>query len=200
MALEHTFDTVRDFYSNPSYVGIGLWDGDVSVQNFFVYDTSMITEHYDVFDALNAEDYTEASYNAYKDAIEDAKDGFTATEIAELIEALNDAKDGLVDISSLKDVVEEIENEDTSKYTEESVKALEEALENAKAVMVEGNAEDVQDAMDALLEAYDALVEKTTDTPVVDPENPGTGDTTNVAGLMALLLASAYVLLRRKKA
>ena len=70
-----------------------------------------------------------------------------------------------------------------------------------------GTAFPTQEELDALVEelkeAIEALEEKVEDTPVVEPEDkpegPGTGDSTNTAGLLALLLASIYVLLNRRK-
>ncbi|SEF22995.1 fructan beta-fructosidase [Streptococcus gallolyticus] len=37
LAMSYTFDQVEDFFNN-SYVGLGLWDGELEVQNFFVVD------------------------------------------------------------------------------------------------------------------------------------------------------------------
>ena len=35
--MSYTFDQVEDFFNNP-YLGLGLWDGELEVQNFFVVD------------------------------------------------------------------------------------------------------------------------------------------------------------------
>ncbi|SDK15724.1 GH32 C-terminal domain-containing protein [Streptococcus gallolyticus] len=37
LAMSYTFDQVEDFFNN-SYIGLGLWDGELEVQNFFVVD------------------------------------------------------------------------------------------------------------------------------------------------------------------
>lgn len=37
LAMSYTFDQVEDFFNNP-YLGLGLWDGELEVQNFFVVD------------------------------------------------------------------------------------------------------------------------------------------------------------------
>lgn len=37
LAMSYTFDQVEDFFNNP-YIGLGLWDGELEVQNFFVVD------------------------------------------------------------------------------------------------------------------------------------------------------------------
>lgn len=203
LAIEHTFDEVASYYANPSYVGLGLWDGDVSVQNFFVYDTSMVTEHYPIFESLVEDEYTTESYKAYKDAYDEAKAGITALNIAELVEKLNDAKDGLVNVVSLNKVINEVKDTDTSKYTDASVKAFKDALTNAKEALVDGTAKEVDDAEKALVEAYNALEEKpegeTGGSGEGTPEGSDTGDTTNVGFLMMLLLASMGVLLRKRK-
>lgn len=37
LAMSYTFDQVEDFFNDP-YLGLGLWDGELEVQNFFVVD------------------------------------------------------------------------------------------------------------------------------------------------------------------
>ena len=146
LALEHTFDSVLDFYNGPAYVGVGLWNGDVSVQNFFVYaDTDLNTDELyaqvDRYDALDKDVYTDASVEA---------------------------------VETILDKIEGILNDPAT--TQEDVDALTAELKAA----------------------IDGLVEKTTEsTPVA----PGTGDSTNVAGLLVLMFAALMVLeSKRRKA
>lgn len=37
MVMSYTFDQVEEFFNNP-YLGLGLWDGELAVQNFYVID------------------------------------------------------------------------------------------------------------------------------------------------------------------
>lgn len=108
----------------------------------------------------------------------------------------------------LYEVLEGLEELDPEDYTDESVQDVMDVLDEIGELLEDLTAsqEELDALVDKLIDAIEALEEKASDSPVVDPENPedkdepGTGDTTNVAGLMAMLLASAYVLLKRRKA
>lgn len=107
--------------------------------------------------------YTDATAQAVKDAMEDAKtviddENALQTEIDEAYNALKDAVDSLkakVDKEALKKLVEKAETYDLSKYLESSKTDFIPALENAKAVLAdeEATAKDVYDAYNRLQKA-----------------------------------------------
>ena len=68
------------------------------------------------------------------------------------------------------------------------------ALKEGETTIIYSTALGQEEEIDVLVEA------KVEETPEETPVVPPTGDTTNISGLFAILLASMFVLLRRKKA
>ena len=64
--LEHSLAQTEGFYAN-GHVGIGLWDGALDVQNFFVYPTESVSV------AVN--ETTGAAYTTLADALNEAQEG-----------------------------------------------------------------------------------------------------------------------------
>ena len=77
--LNHTFDTVDSYY-NDAYVGLGLWDGDLEVQNLFVtnphaskVNKENLQKAVDKANDVDTSLYTEETVRAYQEALAQAK-------------------------------------------------------------------------------------------------------------------------------
>ena len=77
--LNHTFDTVDSYY-NDAYVGLGLWDGDLEVQNLFVTNPHAskvnkedLQKAVDKANDVDTSLYTEETVRAYQEALAQAK-------------------------------------------------------------------------------------------------------------------------------
>ena len=184
-------------------------------------DSTELSETIESSKEVDESDYTDESVKMLENAIAEAEEvisdeNATQEDVDAALAKLNEAYEALVNIASLKEVIDRVDDTDTSIYTDESVEAFVEAYNKACAALVNGTHESVKIAEAELVEAYEALTEKTVEENeeiVEDPENDleeesddettegsNTGDTTNVTLLLAMLLASAYVLFRRKKA
>ncbi|MDQ0361826.1 beta-N-acetylglucosaminidase domain-containing protein [Breznakia pachnodae] len=89
------------------------------------------------FDTYDSENYTEDSYNAYKDAVENAKgllENGSIDEIANAIKDINEAQEKLQIKSSvdLEAIIKEAEAINGADYTTDSYKKLTTAINNAK--------------------------------------------------------------------
>ena len=122
------------------------------------------------------DNYTISSAKAYQTAIEKGKEIFenpkaTQDTVNEAIQAIQNAKDSLVDLSTLKAAIAAAkEITDLDKYTEEFVKALQEALEKGNKLVEKGNAtkEQVMQVTQAIHDAIASLSEKPT--PELEPK------------------------------
>ena len=150
-------------------------------------DTSALEEAVENAKSLNEEDFTEESWTALEEALEQAEDVLkdpTATqeEVDAAAEELNATAEALeekpeettqpeVDTTELEKAIAKAEKLDKKDYTAKSYKAVEAALKVAKSVLADENAtqEEVDNAADALNKAIKALVPTT-------GKNPGTGD------------------------
>ena len=131
-------------------------------------DNSKLAELVESVSGYSEENYTPETWTAFEKAFEDAQavldDGnATAEEIADAIEALNTAKDQLVeraDNSKLAELVESVSGYSEENYTPETWTVFEKALKDAQAVLDDGNAtaEEIADAIVALNTAKDQLV------------------------------------------
>ena len=100
--------------------------------------------------------------------------------------ALEEAKNALAGL------IETAEGVDRSKYTDETVKALEDALAKAKDALANAEtAEELWNAYDALEDALNGLVEKTTGGN--DSESPDTGDYESGFVAMIMLIAAGVL-------
>lgn len=100
--------------------------------------------------------YTEGSWNAYKDLIDDAKEMLnnaeaTGEDITALVDKINQAKDSLVDISVLRKVVVEL-NYDEVNYTAKSYAKYEALVKAAEDILAKADAtqEEVDKAIESL--------------------------------------------------
>ncbi len=217
LCLTHTYSDVVDYFNNPAKVGVGVWDGSVKVKNFVVNTRNI--------EKLSGDDYTNSSYATYEKLV-DKVASVEASELAALLNEIEKAEAALVNVASLKEVIARVCDTDTDLYTEESANAFILAYNRACAAVVNGTVESVEAAEKALVDAYDALEEKATEsvpggeTGDSDSSDEGTtggstggltggstggtntGDSTNVAGLLAMMLLSLGVILlgKRKKA
>ena len=125
-----------------------------------------VRELKDLIAELSALD--EANYSAYSltpvgAAIAVGKAAITSTTrsvIDDAVAGLKAAKEGLVDVSELVAMVEQLEKLDTSVYTPNSVAALTKALTTAKIVIVGAtNADDVTAAIELVKDARSGLTE-----------------------------------------
>ena len=137
--------------------------------------------------------FEEAKTNAQEllDKVNEGDTSVTQEQINEICKALTDAMDALpmkADKAALQELVNQAEEIDTGKYTEDSAAVFNEALEGAVKILKDENISAAdQAAVDAaeeqLEKAIDGLVEKQPVTAVK------TGDTGNMAVLWAMLLA-----------
>ncbi len=99
---------------------------------------------------VNAENYTETSYAILKAAIEEAEAITDPSKAEELINKINNAKNGLVNIVALKAKLSEIEKLDREKYTKSSYEKLLATVEEASNIMKNGTTEDVKSMIEKL--------------------------------------------------
>lgn len=130
--------------------------------------------------------YTPSTAEAFQAAYDNAKavyEGSAATQEAvdSAYNVLQQAIFGLREIPNkdkLEDLIDEAEELDLSKYTDESAQAVRQALAEAKSVLADENAlaEDVETAERNLSAAIDNLVVKDDTQDPAGPENPGNKD------------------------
>lgn len=114
--------------------------------------------------SLNQSQFTSGSWNKLQNAVASANaicnsNNATPSEVAVAAAEIENAIDGLVDVSQLKGLITKAEEYDSNKYTESSWEQLVNALNNAKYVAGNGSAsrEDVNKAADALSKAISNL-------------------------------------------
>lgn len=198
-ALEKANNVLEDENATQEMMDEAL--ADIQSAKDALVDITGLTDIAEKIEKVNPEDYSEESYKALEEAIEDAQEVLTDPEATqedmdEVVKGLEDAYNNLVEITEIKDVVEDAEKVDPEGYSEESIKALEEAIENAKEAMISGSNEEIEKAIQAIKDALANLEE------MEEPTGSDTGDTTNVGGLLAMMIAALGVLLisRRKRA
>ena len=173
--LEHTFADVEAFFGN-GHVGVGLWDGALNVQNFFVYPL---------------EDPTEPSEPGT-----DPSDPTNPSEPSEPTEPSEPAEEE-VDTEELEKAIDKTKNLKEKDYTKKSWYALKAALKIAENTLADEDAsqEEIDAAADALNKAIKALAPAT--------GSPETGDSFPVILLsslaaLAMVGAAALILVRKK--
>ena len=139
------------------------------------------------------EAFEEAKTNAQEllGKVNEGDTSVTQEQIEEICKALTDAMDALpmkADKAALQELVNQAEEIDTGKYTEDSVAVFNEALEAAVKILKDENISAADQAVvdaaeEQLKTAIDGLVKKQPVTAVK------TGDTGNMAVLWAMLLA-----------
>ncbi len=160
-------------------------------------DTSALEEAIQAAEALKEDDYTEETWAALEEALENARDTLedpTASQ-AEVDQAAKDLQDAIaaledyvepVDKTELEKAIDKAKAVDEDEYTADSYKAMEAALKIAESVYADEDAtqEEVDAATKALNAAYKALVPTT-------GKNPGTGDQTPLVPVMAIAALAA---------
>ena len=154
-------------------------DAEEPVDPPVVVDKAMLKAAIDAAKALKEADYTPASWVGFKVALMMAEtvyayEAATQVVVDAQVAALVKAQTALVkkaDKAALVAKVAEVENANVLDFTAESWRTFAQALTKAKVVLVNDNAtvSEVEDALDALTSAYEALVER--EEPV-DPEKP----------------------------
>ena len=142
----------------------------------------------------DTEKYTEESLKALGDAIALAQEvledtNATQETVDKALEAVNTAKDTLVEVGSLRNVVDEAAKltGETDKYTEDSLKALQAAIDEARKVLGNPKAtkDEVATALNAVNKAKEELKVKEADKkdeepkkeePKKDPANENTSN------------------------
>ena len=169
--------------------------------------------------------YTKTSIKAYKEAAKDTlkaaeklladKDVASDEEVEKLIEEINAHREVLVkraDTTKAKELLDSVASLNKKDYTKESWNTFETArkeLEKAVQDTSDVNDEQMKQLMKALEEARAKLVKVDPSNPIepVEPQQPedskdetNTGDVSNMAGILTLMLVSGagVVLLKRK--
>lgn len=158
-------------------------------------DTSALLKAIEEAEKVDANKYTSASYQAYKDLIAEAKgllENGKVTEIADMVESLNDKesilKEKASDFSELEALVKEYSSKDLTGFTEESKNAFLDALNIAKFMLEtkDFTAAEVNAQIQAMKDAYAALEKE----PTSQEGGTNTGDATNTAGWMFMMMLS----------
>ena len=179
-------------------------------------DKTVLKAFIDQVSTLKAEDYREATWTSFKEALEKANKVYTNdnamqeeinTVYTELVKAFVNLR-FIPNKDLLEDLINKAEGLNVANYTKASYALVTGALEEAKAVFNNPNAtqEEVDNAKDVLAKAIAGLQTVTTDNTVKTPVNKG--DTTSVktgddavvgtlAGLALLSVVGAKIL--RKK-
>ena len=121
----------------------------------------MIAEAKAVLNAEGAADkYTEDSYQALADIVEEAEANTDDTKDAEYAAAIQSAMDGLVDVTALRAQISAAQAVDAKLYTSSSYKALTDLLgqTDAEDLLKSGSREEVSAAAAAIENAIRALV------------------------------------------
>ena len=107
--------------------------------------------------------YTTLSYNLLKEAVDAAKNANDADDKEALAKNITEAKANLVDISSLKALVDEVIILDSNKYTTTSYNILKDSLKDINQLYYNGTNKDVQSASNKIDEARRKLVLRISD-------------------------------------
>ena len=121
----------------------------------------VIAEAKAVLNAEGAADkYTEDSYQALADIVEEAEANTDDTKDAEYAAAIQSAMDGLVDVTALRAQISAAQAVDAKLYTSSSYKALTDLLGQTEKLLKSGSREEVSAAAAAIENAIRALVPK----------------------------------------
>ncbi len=139
-------------------------------------DVSLIQAELDTISQLNKEDYTVDSWEKLQIVVNEAnkllenQSEVSVSQVDEMVLKLQQAKTNLVLVDNvtkddLQNLINGLENTDTSKYMSQTVKDFEEALAKAKEIVEAQQAaqEDVVKAYSQLQNAFDNLILKATE-------------------------------------
>lgn len=184
------------------YYGNALTDGknDIGANEHTekpVVDKADLEEAVKEAEAVDADNYTQDSYSALKEALDAAKavladDNATQGQVDEAVKSLQTALDNLVEAepapgTGIRDELQDLYNKYTGleqgSYTSESYQAFQNALKNVADILSDKDAteEELQAAYDALADALSGLEvseEPGTEEPGTTPDDkPGQTDT-----------------------
>ena len=139
-------------------------------------------------ESLNENDYTPESYQALKDALEEAKKfNESTTSILPMKWASEDITTAINNLvaydasyTSVDEAIAKADKLDLSKYTDESVKALQDAINAVEKGLDITNQDKVDAFAKAIEDAIKGLVVKKTDSKPNKPNNSGTSKNPNV--------------------
>ncbi len=142
-----------------------------------------------------ADNYTKATWDAYKQAIDDVTYGLKADkqdDVDDMAAAILAAYRGLktagaANYDAVNDAIDAYNKLDASKYTPESYKAVEDAVAN----VTTGLNENHQDEVDAMADAINTAISNLKDAEVTPP-TPAEGRVTNVEYTMTAAAAKTY--------
>ena len=121
----------------------------------------VIAEAKAVLNAEGAADkYTEDSYQALADIVEEAEANTDDAKDAEYVAAIQNAMSGLVDVTALKAQISAAQGVNAELYTSSSYKALTDLLGQTEKLLKSGSREEVSAAAAAIENAIRALVPK----------------------------------------
>jgi hypothetical protein len=156
---------------------------------------------------LSEKDYTEESWKEFLDARDDAEDAMkpgsanniTKAKAAELLTALQEAKDALIawaDYAEIDTIIAEVNGLKADDYTAESWKALQDAITAVNALKSDRNATKPQsdEALATLKAAKEALATAAPEATAAPTDEPkSTGDTGNEGGCGGFIATSVAV-------
>lgn len=138
---------------------------------------------------INKDNYTQASYQAYQNALAALQKAITAQDMQpqgydQLISALQTSYNGLVDISVLQHAIAQFGKYDANLYTPQSYQAYQAAIAKAKELLLNGSAQDIKQQLALIQDAIAKLVKKAVQdnsNQAIDNKQPakGTDNKTN---------------------
>ena len=172
-ALEDALDAGQDVYDDPDATVQEIKDATDAIKNALENLLEQAVDNAEDIINNNADDYTEDSIQALEDAISDAQDVINNTdstpeEIADAIQAIENAINNLVDRSELADAIadgNDVLGGDTSAYTQTSVDALDDAVTAGETVYNDPDATqaEIDAATQAIRDALANLLEEAVD-------------------------------------
>ena len=201
--------TLAYYFTKDAYVGLGLWDGDLSVKNFIVTQDADYTKVDEAKAKVPSDlnNYTEESVKALEDALNAVEADKNITEqttvdaYADAItKAISELKYKPADYTKVNEAKSKVPN-DLSIYTDESVKILKNALNAVKydkniteQDIVDEYAMNINKALEKLKKKEITSIDKT------QRKQIKTGDSTNFIGLAGLMILSmfGYIILKKE--
>ena len=201
--------TLASYFTKDAYVGLGLWDGDLSVKNFIVTQDADYTKVDEAKAKVPSDlnNYTEESVKALEDALNAVEADKNITEqttvdaYADAItKAISELKYKPADYTKVNEAKSKVPN-DLSIYTDESVETLKNALNAVKydkniteQDIVDEYAMNINKALEKLKKKEITSIDKT------QRKQIKTGDSTNFIGLAGLMILSmfGYIILKKE--
>ena len=125
--------------------------------NLKIQESSPLEEVIDDAKKVNGDDYTEKSYKRLQQAIANAEGEVDSSQVEDLIEDINNAKNNLVSVVALKSKISEIELLDETKYTKSSFKKLTKLVEQSSSIIKNGTTKKVNSMVEDMEKAIRSL-------------------------------------------